>query len=85
MLNTASERFLGTVIIYCLLPVIEVAKLNGAFPVVTDSGKTESLSFYLPPVYLKHDIYGFENQAVKNIKKKRRNKLANTRYTVVKI
>ena len=71
MLNTASERFLGTVVIYCLLPVIEVAKLNGAFPVVTDSGKTESLSFYLPPVYLKHDIYGFEDQAVKNIKKKK--------------
>ena len=71
MLNTASERFLGTVIIYCLLPVIEVAKLNGAFPVVTDSGKTESLSLYLPPVYLKHDINGFENQAVKNILKKK--------------
>lgn len=45
MLNTASERFLGTVVIYCLLPVIEVAKLNGAFPVVTDSEKLKASLF----------------------------------------
>ena len=42
--NVFSERFLGTVI-YCLLPVIEVAKLNGAFPVVTDSEKLKASLF----------------------------------------